>query len=141
MRSVRKYVYAALLAVTSLNVVPTAVAGDEMARGKFTLRHDVHWQNALIPAGDYRFSWQSDGVAGRLVLSKISGAQTGFMLVVSDTDEMSGSGPGRLLLKSTAEGSYVSQMQLPEYGIVLNFRLPSEKPMARVVTTASAAAR
>ncbi len=141
MRFICKYVYAALLSLTALNIVPSAIAGDEMAKGSFTLSHDVHWQNALVPAGEYRFSLQADGVAGRLMLSKVSGTPAGFMLVVSDTDEMSGAGPGRLLLENTAEGSYVSRMQLPEYGIALNFRVPTEKQMARVITAASAAAR
>jgi len=141
MRSIRKYAYAAVLALTAVSFTPRAVAGDELARGTFTLTHDVHWQNALVPAGDYRFSWEADGVAGKLVLSKVSGASAGFLLVARDTEEMSGTGSGRLLLESTAEGSYVRRMQLPEFGIALNFRVPAAKQLARTVTTASAAAR
>jgi hypothetical protein len=137
MSSIRKFVYAALLAVTSLSVAPTLASAQE-AHGKFTLTHDVHWQTALVPAGEYRFSFDSDGPAGVLVLSKLSGARSGFLVTVHDTDETRGSGPGLLLLESTSDGSYVRAMKLPEVGMTLRFTAPAtstEKQMARAVTT------
>jgi hypothetical protein len=141
--SIRKFVYAALLAVTSLGFVPTLASAQE-AHGKFTLTHDVHWQTALVPAGEYRFSFDANGPAGVLVLSKLSGARGGFLMTVHDTDEIRGSGPGLLLLESTSGGSYVSALQLPEVGMTLRFVVPAasaEKQMARAVTAELGAAR
>jgi hypothetical protein len=144
MTSIRKFVYATLLAATTLNFAPSLASAQEKAHGKFTLTHDVHWQNALVPAGDYRFSLDSDGVAGLLTLSKLSGARTGFLLMVHDADEAKPSDPSQLVLCTTPEGSYVSAMQLPEFGITLNFAVPSqatEKQMARAITTPAASAQ
>ncbi len=137
MISFRKYVYAGLVLVTSLNISPTQAAAAEKARGKFTLTHEVHWQNALLPAGDYKFSLDSDGVAGTIVLSKISGSAEGFLLMVHSTDENIGSGPGRLVLESTSQGTYVSAMRLPEYGFTLRFKVPS--PAEKQIATLSGA--
>ena len=79
-----------------------------------------------------------------LTLNKLNGTRTGFMLMAIDTDEFSSSGPSRLVLTTTAEGSYVSAMQLPDFGMTLHFRVPTataEKQIARAVTTASASAQ
>jgi hypothetical protein len=144
--TIRKFVYAALLAATSLNLAPTLASAQEKAQGNFTLKHDVRWQNALVPAGDYHFSLNSDGVSGVLTLAKLSGARTGFMFMVHDTDDAKPLDRSRLLLESTPEGSYVSAMQLPEIGLRLNFAVPPhaiEKQMAKApaIGTATLASR
>jgi hypothetical protein len=140
--TIRKFAYAALLAVTSLNFAPSLASAQERAQGRFTLSHDVRWQNATVPAGEYRFSLDSDGPSSMLVLTKLSGARTGFLLMVHNTDEIKASSNlNRLVLESTAAGSYVSAMQLPEFGVTLNFAVPSkvaEKQMAKVGTTTMA---
>jgi hypothetical protein len=144
MTNIRKYVYAGLLAIGSLNFAPGMASAQ--VQGKFTLPHDVHWQKALVPAGDYKFSLESDGNSRMLMLSKISGGRTGFLLMVQDSDDTiaTGSGPGQLVLETTAEGSYVSVMQLPEFGMTLHFATPArstEKSIARAGTAASSSAQ
>jgi len=98
-----------------------------------------------VPAGEYRFSIDSDGPSSMLTLTKLSGARTGFLLMVHDTDEIKASSNlNRLVVESTAEGSYVSAMQLPEFGVTLTFAVPSkaaEKQMAKVGTTTMASAQ
>jgi hypothetical protein len=141
MTNIRKFVYAALLAATSLNFAPTLASAQEKAQGNFTLKHDVRWQNAVVPAGEYHFSLNSDGVSGILTLSKLSGVRTGFMLMVHDTDDAKPSDLTRLMLESTPGGSYVSAMQLPQIGLRLNFTVPPrmpEKQMAKTPATATA---
>jgi hypothetical protein len=143
MSSIRKFVYATLLALTTLSFAPALASAQEPARGRFTLPHDVHWQNAVVPAGDYRFEFESDGF-GVLRLNKLSGVRTGFMFLVSDTDVAKESDLSRLVLESTPEGSYVSAMQLPEFGMTLRFTVPShpaEKQVARAVTAPLASGR
>jgi hypothetical protein len=142
--TIRKFAYAALLAVASLSFATSPAFAQENARGTFTLTHDVRWQNATVPAGEYRFSFDSDGPSGMLVLTKLSGARTGFLLMVHDTDEVKAAGLNRLVLESTLEGSYVSAMQLPEFGVTLNFAVPAkaaEKQIAKVGTTTLASAQ
>jgi len=140
----RKFVYAALLAVTSLHFAPTLATAQESAHGNFTLAHEVHWQNAVVPAGQYRFSLDGDGPSGLLTLTKISGSRTGFLFMVHNRDEVKPSKVNLLVLESTPDGSYVRAMQLPEFGVTLHFPVPSmpaEKQMAKVRTTTMASAQ
>ena len=141
MKNIRNYVYAAILAASALNLSPSLASAQEAARGKFTLTHDVHLGNAKLPAGEYRFSFDPDGGSRMLNLSKVSGNAHRVHVLVPDTEEAKPSDRSRLVLESTPEGSYVSAMQLPEFGMTLNFTVPShpaERQMAKAATTAVA---
>jgi hypothetical protein len=141
MTSIRKFAYAALLVVTTLNLAPSIAAAQEPARGRFTLAHDVHWGNAKVPAGEYEFFFDTDGISPVLRLNKLNGHGGGFMLLVPTAEETRSSSGSRLLLESTAEGSYVSAMQLPEFGMTLRFAVPThatERQIAKGATTAPA---
>jgi len=131
MTAIRKFVYAALLAFTALNLAPAAARAQEVAHGQFTLPRQVRWQKAVVPAGDYRFSLESSGAAGMLHLTKLDGKPAGFVFLVPDTEAAKSSDPSRLVLENTPEGTYVSSMQLPEFGITLHFPVPAEKQVAR----------
>jgi hypothetical protein len=137
MTSVRKFIYAGLLAISGLSFSPSPASAQEIARGRFTLAHNVHWQNAMVPAGEYRFSVEADGPSSVLMLSKLDGRRTGFLLVVHDTDE-GAAGPSRLVLQSTPGGSYVSAMQLPDFGVTLHFTVPEARQIARAGTATQA---
>lgn len=140
MTSIRKFVYAALLAFATFSLVPTPASAQSPAYGQFKLTHEVHWQNAVVPAGDYRFTFDAEGASGVLTLSKLSDPRTGFIFLVSDTDDSTPAGVSRITLESTPEGSYVSALLLPESGITLHFTVPS-KPMVRTATTVASAAK
>lgn len=143
MTSIRKYVFATLLAFATLNLVPTLASAESPAHGSFTFTHEVHWQNALVPAGEYHFTFEADGASGVLTLTKVSDPRAGFIFLVTDTDEVPVVGVSSLTLQNTAEGSYVSAMLLPESGMTLHFRVPAsaEKQLARAATTVASAAR
>jgi hypothetical protein len=144
MTSIRKYVYASALALTALNFTPSLASAQTPAKGTFTLTHEVRWQNAIVPAGDYRFKYEWDGVAPVLTVSKLSGAPTGFLFLIRDTEESalsSGSqGVNQLVLENTVTGTYVSAMKLPEFGMTLNFKVPArsieKEKTAKAATTA-----
>lgn len=141
MKRVRTLVYAALLALTAMNLTPSLVAAEEPAHGKFTLSHDVHWGNALVPAGDYEFSYDPYQPSPMLILSKISGARTSFMLLVTSAEESKSSDSNQLLLQTVAEGSYVSTMELAKCGVTLHFIVPTRslKQMAKAAATVAPA--
>ena len=124
----------ALLAVSAISFTSSAVAAVEPARGKFTLLHDVHWGNALVPAGDYEFSYDPYQPSAVLTLTKLSGARAGFMVLVTSAEESKSSDSNQLLLRMVAEGKYVSAMQLARCGVTLYFMVPSHplKQMAKV---------
>jgi hypothetical protein len=140
MTSIRKFVYATLLAVTTISFAPSLASAQSPAHGKFTLTHDVLWGNAKVPAGEYKFSFSSSGIA-LLTLSKISGAPGGYMMLVPVMEETSETSASKLVLETTPDGSYVTAMQLPEFGMTLRFNVPAhatEKQITRAATTASA---
>jgi len=144
MTTIRKFIYAGLLALTSLSLAPSLAYAQEPVQGQFTLAHEVRWQDAVLPAGEYRFSFDPVSTGNTLVLSKLSGERRGFMLLVSDTGDAKPAGLNQLVLEDTPAGSYVSELQLPEYRMTLHFRVPSqmgEKQVARAATTAAAGAQ
>jgi len=139
MTSIRKFAYAAVLAVTALNFAPNLASAEEPAHGKFTLTHEVRWGTAKVPAGDYEFSYDPDSVAPLLTLTKVSGATRSFMLIVPSREESKSNDLNRIVLETNSDGSHVSAMHLPECGMTLFFRAPHmpEKQMAKAVNTAS----
>ncbi len=140
MKTIRNYVYAALLAASVLNFTPTLASAQEAARGKFTLTHEAHLGNATLAAGDYAFSYDPDSGTRMLSISKLSGARTGYMVLVSDTEDPKPSDQSRLILEATPDGSYISAMQLPEFGMTLRFTVPShttERQIAKAGTSAA----
>ena len=140
MTSIRNLAYAALLAFTTLTFAPSLASAQE-PRGTFTLKHEVHWGNAIVPAGDYRFTFSPNGVSGTLMLTSMTSPRKGYMLMVHDSEEGSPLDRSQLVLRKTPSGRYVSSMQLPDISRTLNFFVPSEtteKAVAKTVTTASA---
>jgi hypothetical protein len=144
MTSIRKFTYATLLALSTIMLAPALAGAQEPLRGQFTLPHDVRWENAVVPAGDYQFSLQPEGPAGVLLLSKLSGKRTGFMFLVANMEETKPSVPNQLVLEAAPEGSYVSAMQLPEFGMTVHFSPPShavEKQLAAAAAAPAAGAQ
>jgi len=138
MTSIRKFAYASLLAFTALNIAPSLASAQEPARGQFTLSHEVHWENAKLPAGDYAFSFDPYNGSRMLIVSKLSGARAGYILLVPSMDDIKQSDLSRLVLEATPDGSYVSALQLPEYGMTLHFNVPSHTPERQIAKAATA---
>jgi len=125
MRSIRKFAYAATLAVSFFCLQPT-LASAEDARGVFTLTHEVHWQKCVLPPGEYAFSIKSVGPSEFLMLRGLNGTGTNAMLLVSDIETPQPDEASRLVLVSRNGQSFVSSMDLPEYDMTLRFNVPSE---------------
>ena len=138
MNKIRRFAYAALLAVTTINFAPSLASGQDAVRGKFTLTHDVRWENVTVPAGEYLFSLGADDVGRVLSLTELSGTHRGFFLLISDTEDAKATDRNRLVVQAAADGeAYVSAMQLPEFGMTLMFRAPSVRQIARAAIAAS----
>lgn len=125
MTTIRKFVYVAVLAVAAMNFAPSASAAEEPAQGKFKLTHEVHWANAVIPAGEYSFSYDPYGTTPVLTLAKLSGARAGFMLLVPTAEPSTRSDSNELVVETTADGSYVTALELADCGMTLHFTMPA----------------
>jgi len=125
MKSIRRLGYAAVLTLSALNFAPSLASAQD-AVGTFTLPHEVHWQNAVVPAGNYRFTIASGGPSEMLTLRKIGGSGAGFMMLVVDTEVSKPSDVSELVMVPRPTGSFVSTMQLPEFGVTLHFAVPAE---------------
>jgi hypothetical protein len=125
MRSIRKFAYAAALATTIFCVQPTLAAAED-ARGKFTLTHEVHWQNYVLRAGDYSFSVKSMAGSEYLVLRGRNGTGTDATLMVNDVETPKLEEVSRLVLVSRNGQSFVSTMELPGSDMTLHFAVPPE---------------
>jgi len=137
MTSIRKFVYAAVLAATTLNFAPSLASAQEPARGHFTLTHEVRWGNARVPAGDYEFTFNIGSVAPFLSLTKTSGTRASFMFLVPVMEQSKPADTSLLVLESTPAGSYVSAMQLPDFGMSLHFVVlghAAERQVAKAAT-------
>ena len=144
MKSIRRFTYAVVLFLSALNFAPSLASAQD-ASGTFTLNHEVRWQKAKVPAGTYRFTMAARGPSELLVLNKVSGKGEGFLVLVTDTEASQPSDSSRLVLVSRPEGSFVSAMELPEFGVTLHFAVPTAtREVARalpVATTTASAAR
>jgi hypothetical protein len=125
MKSIRSFAYAAVLTLSALNFAPSLASAQD-AVGTFTLPHEVHWQNAVVPPGNYHFTIASSGPSEMLTLRKIGGSGAGFMMLVVDTEVSKPSDVSELVMVPRPTGSFVSTMQLPEFGVTLRFVVPAE---------------
>jgi len=120
-----RFTMAATLALGILAALPGA-AFAQAAHGSFTLTHTVHWQNAIVPEGTYRFTITAKGPADMLTLTRISSPGAGFMFIVPGAEDSKPGELSQLILVKTTTGSFVSEMELPEYGMTLRFSVPAE---------------
>jgi hypothetical protein len=140
MTSIRKIVYATVLTLSALNFAPS-LASAQNATGTFTLSHEVHWQNVIVPAGTYRFTIASNGPSDMLTLRKLNGSGAGFVMLVTNTEDAKASDLSRLVVVSRPAGSFVSALQLPQFGMTLHFAVPEEtREVAQAVATSTASA-
>ena len=140
MTATRRFAYAALLALTTLNFAPSLAFGQDEARGKFTLSHDVRWENVRVPAGEYQFSLESDDVARIVTLNELNPTHKSFFLLVHDVEEAKSTDRSQLVLQTARNGtSYVSAMELPEFGMTLYFAAPPARTIAAAASMAAAA--
>src|ERR1700735_4110254 len=114
MKSIRKFAYAAVLPLSALNFAPSLASAQDEG-GTFKLSHEVSWQEAVVPAGEYRFSLQSMGPSEMLTLTKITGRPASFMFIAKVTESVAGSEAARLVIDSRSGKTFVSAMDLPQF--------------------------
>src|SRR5258706_8529692 len=91
-------------------VSATAASAQLVCKGSFTLSHEVRWQNATLPAGDYTFVMQSLGSPSRITLKGPNGYQFITALVENKTD----SNQSMLIVENLARRSTIAELRLSD---------------------------
>jgi hypothetical protein len=91
----------------------------------------------MVRAGEYEFSYDPYVKSPILTLTKVDRPRASYMLLVLSAEDSKAVDSNRLVLKTVAEGSYVSTMELAECGMTLHFTVPSHpvKQMAKATPT------
>ena len=139
MKSLRTFAYAAVLTVSALNFAPCLASAQDEG-GTFKLAHEVGWQEAVVPAGEYRFSLQAIGPLEMLTLTKITGKPASFMLFAKVTEDVASSKTARLVIDSRSGKTFVSAMDLPQFEVTLHFAAPANSGKEEAELHAASAA-
>ncbi|HUB02268.1 MAG TPA: hypothetical protein VL983_06270 [Terriglobales bacterium] len=126
MRSIRRFAYATLLVLGVFSLQPSLAAAED-GGGHFTLAHETHLQNLVLPAGEYAFSVESVGFSKLLRLRNLSRdpLEAGVLTIVNDVETSKTQGVDRLVLVSRNGESFVSALELPDFGMRLRFNVPT----------------
>ena len=107
----------ALAAVCASTIPASAQAA---YKGSFTLTHEVRWQNATLPAGDYTFEIQSMSLPATMTVKGPRGSQ--FVTAVA-VDQKAGE-QSMLIVENRGSSSVISELRLANIGRILHYATP-----------------
>jgi len=95
-------------------------AAAQAFKGSFTLAHEVRWQKATLPAGDYTFEIKSVSVPSLITLKGPNGSSFIPALVANDrVSEQS-----MLVIETRGSISAVTELRLSSIGRTLRYAAP-----------------
>jgi len=104
-------------------------------KGSFTLDHDVRWQNATMPAGDYTFAVQSSTRNSPVLVTGPAGTIFQMPLLTADTKTGDQS---KLILEWRGDSLCVREMDLAQIGLNIRYTVPkateNDKLLAKAAT-------
>jgi hypothetical protein len=99
----------------------SASQAQSIYKGSFTLDHDVRWQNARMPAGDYTFTVQSSTRSKPVLVTGPNGTVFQMPLVTAETKIADQS---KLILEWRGDSLCVREMDLAEIGLNIRYTVP-----------------
>lgn len=121
MKSLRNRMLAiAVFALAAVCASATPASAQAAFRGSFTLSHEVRWQNATLPAGDYTFEIKSLATPSTLTVKGPNGSQFITALVADQkaTDQ------SMLIVESRNGKSVVSELRMSIINRSLRYAVP-----------------
>jgi len=104
-------------------------------QGSFTLAHEIRWQSAVLPAGDYTFAMESTAMRKMIV----RGPNGATFELSSSTDRRTVEGPSVLILERRNGDFYVRELYMADRGLHVFYNVPkspkSEKLLAQGPTS------
>jgi len=104
------------------SALPAAAQGQYV--GHFTLPHEVRWQNANLPAGNYSFTIPSLTAMSPMTVTGPNGSVFEMARWVSDGR---GNAPNVLIIEQRQGAYYVRELDLNGAGVQLNYNLPKRE--------------
>jgi hypothetical protein len=89
-------------------------ASSQNTTGTFTLAHKVRWGTAVLPAGDYRFSVDTQAWPARVMVRELGGTTSADQKLA---------GGSTLVIERKAGESVVRSLKLAPVGLALEFYL------------------
>jgi len=113
--------YAAVLLAACLFGSPARAQSD--LQGKFTLQHETHWGQAVLPAGDYVLAFTHDNMPPMLV---IRDAKSRLIVAYESLGIREGSAKGEsaLLISTGREQRVVHSLTIAELGETFVYERP-----------------
>ena len=121
-----KSLRARMLAITSLGLLCICACANQTTAqntvtGSFTLSHEIRWQSATLPAGDYTFSTPSLAGSEPMLVRGPKGASFQLPAVVSHNHS---DRPSVLILERLGTTFFVREMDLNEVGLQIRYTVP-----------------
>jgi hypothetical protein len=110
---------AVTLAVVCASAVPASA--QLVCQGSFTLSHEVHWQTATLPPGDYTFEMQSLASPSRIILRGPNGSSFISALVANEEADNDQS---MLVVENRGGRSTIAELRLATIGRTLRYAVP-----------------
>ena len=120
MKSQNRIAMIAAFAFAAVCASAVPASAQSACKGSFTLSHEVRWQNATLPAGDYTFDMQSVNTPSRMIVKGPNGSK--FIAAVV-ADENAGE-DSMLIVENRATGSYVKELRLSAIGRTFRYSVP-----------------
>jgi len=132
MKSIRRFPFlkVLLLAIAAMGASAIPAAHAQATAGTFSLAHKVRWAGAVLPAGDYRFSLDSEASPTRVTVRQVNGPVVAILLPKAiSNDDLTGT--STLVLHDAGGESVVSTLRLKCIGLALEFATPKlTRPVA-----------
>jgi hypothetical protein len=113
-------------AVVCANATPASA--QVACQGRFTLSHEVRWQNATLPPGDYTFEMQSVATPSLITVKGPNGSQF-ITAIVADEKDIEQS---MLIVENRGGRSTVSELRLSAIGRSFRYAVPKAPKEAEV---------
>jgi hypothetical protein len=124
MKSIRSFSLFKVLVLAIATIGASAIpAHAQLTTGTFTLTHKVRWVDAVLPAGNYEFSLESQNWPTRVTVRQVGGPVV-VMMMSQVTSEDSIGGASTLVLHEEGGESVVSALRLKSIGMALQFASP-----------------
>jgi hypothetical protein len=121
MKSIRKVTLLKVLVMFAGVLGASALpASAQSTKGTFTLGHKVRWGTAVLPAGDYAFSVDTQTWPARVMVRELGGATSAIILPQAYSDQKL-AGDSTLVIEHEAGESVVSTLKLANVGLALEF--------------------